>query len=65
MKKTYRSDPVGENGGRGFGELDETDKAFLTPDFNRKRQQGPIAVGVDWQTMNRFAPNAQLEGDDV
>ena len=32
-------------GGRGFGELDKTDREHLRPDFDAERQHGQVYVG--------------------
>jgi hypothetical protein len=47
MKKSKGGDATGvERGGRGYGKLDKTDREFLTPDFDRRRQQAERAVGM-------------------
>jgi hypothetical protein len=33
-------------GGRGFGELDKTDREFLRSDYDAERQVGQKAVGM-------------------
>lgn len=57
-------------GGRGFGELDETDLEFLKPNFDRKAQMGrERAVGQVAQVgdldKQKQRVEAQLEGDDL
>jgi hypothetical protein len=53
-------------GGRGFGVLDQTDRQFLTPDYDAKRQVGERAVGM-FATADKpgVVTNAVLEGADV
>jgi len=52
-----------ERGARGFAKLDKTDRQFLEPDFDRKRQVGQRAVGMFATADNPGVVN--LEGDDV
>ena len=56
-------------GDAGFGKLDETDRRFLKPDFDRKRQMGERAVGQIAQVGDgdklKQRVNTQLEGDDA
>ena len=45
-KSTKGSDATGyQRGAKGYGELNELDREFLKPDFDREKQQGPLAVG--------------------
>ena len=51
--------------GFGFGTLDAEARAFLKPDFDRKRQVGQKAVGM-YATADdpQVVDNAQVEGSD-
>jgi hypothetical protein len=55
---------------RQGGELSKDDLKFLKPDFDRKRQMGPRAVGQiaqvgDGDKLKQRIDSACLEGDDV
>jgi hypothetical protein len=48
--------------GFGYGEIDAETEKFLTPDFDRQRQQAERAVGM-YATADK--PQVVVEGDDA